>query len=138
MLNYGRHLTTEAPEAVDAKGYAVWRCAKGHLTEVWLRFTGDACYGGSAWDFCDWCGAGPSDADSTRMSVEIFGGWLRSGLIETGTYAELCHNAVTKYPHLDRARLDELGRMANRGELDKENLDSRDRELTMRTMIGIL
>ena len=109
----------------------------GHTTKVWLNLIGDDCYGTSSWNFCGRCHRAPTDADTTRMTIEIFGKWLRAGLIEPETYATLSHDAVTQYPHADRARLDELAAMAGRGELNRDELTERDNSIIMRAMLGI-
>ena len=118
-------------------GRATWRCRNGHAIEVRLWFDGDACYRDSAWDFCNRCSEAPSDADVTRMSVEIPGMWLREGTIDRETRAALCHAAVNRYPHLDRDRLEELADQAERGELRREELTEQDRNLIMRAVIGL-
>ena len=70
-------------------------CRNGHRTRVYLILMNSGkAIGGSSWDFCHRCSEGPGDADLIRMPLEIFGMWLRAGMIKTEHYAELAHAAA--------------------------------------------
>ena len=65
-----------------------YMCRNGHRTRVYLiLMAGGNAIGGSSWDFCDRCSEGPGDPDLIRMPREIFGMWLRAGMIKTEHYA---------------------------------------------------
>ena len=82
-----------------------WRCSRGHTTRVRLLQSAEYILRPSSWDMCDHCHERPTDADETRMTLDIYGQWLRSGSLDTESYCRLAHAAITKYPHLRRKRL---------------------------------
>ena len=87
-------MNTQSQQEFQTSNYV---CRKGHRTVVYLILMNDgAAIGGSSWDFCDMCSAGPSDADRIRMPLEIFGIWLRAGTINAEHYAHLAHQVVSK------------------------------------------
>ena len=92
---------TEAEEALgrppkSSNFTSSYVCRRGHRTTVYLILmaSGNA-MGGSSWDFCNRCSEGPIEADMVRMPMEIFGMWLRAGLINTEHYSNFAHAAVS-------------------------------------------
>ena len=70
-------------------------CRNGHRTRVHLiLMNGGNAMGGQSWDFCHRCSEGPSGADLIRMPLEIFGMWLRTGMISREHYSDLAHAAA--------------------------------------------
>ena len=61
---------------------------------------------------CDHCHEWPTDADETRMTLDIYGQWLRTGVLDADGYRHVAHAAITKYPHLRREAAGGAGRHA--------------------------
>ena len=98
MLNRRTQLKADDATKTDAHGEAQWRCPRGHVTTVWLRFNGEAAFGGSAWDFCDHCSAHPNPVQDTRMHLEIFSRWLDTRAINISQYRTLTSSIMnTEY-----------------------------------------
>ena len=132
-----RHSPARALRAPDTRAESQWRCRRGHLTKARLILTEDSLYRTSAWDMCGRCHEAPSDAQQTRMALDIFGQWLRRGEIDHQAYHKLSHAEVNRNPHLQRRRLEQLTGLARDGRLTPEELKPEDRRLVLRAILGL-
>ena len=95
MLNRRTQIENSATLMVDITGYTTWRCYRGHVTQVWLKFNGNSAYGGSAWDFCDRCSQHPNVIQDTKAHLVIFSQWLDEELITLDQYRQLANAIVS-------------------------------------------
>lgn len=93
MLNY-RITARGTPREREIVGETSFICRNGHRTEVWLKYDGWSAIGGSAWDWCSWCEASPTQAQATRMAIDIIGAWLKSGKIDALEHRSLANAVV--------------------------------------------
>ena len=94
MLNRSTQIDNPENTSIDITGYATWRCPRGHITQVWLKFNGSSAYGGSAWDFCDDCSQHPNVLQDTKSHLQIFSKWLDEGNITLSQYRMLAKGVV--------------------------------------------
>lgn len=132
-----RHSPAPTLHTKDTSAESQWRCRRGHLTKVRLILTEEYMYRTSAWDMCNRCHEPPSDADRTRMSLDIIGQWLRRGEIDARKYRSLCQAEVNRNPHLQRRRLEQLTALVRDSRPRPEELQPEDRRLLLRAMIGL-
>ena len=95
MLNRRTKIENSAALMVDITGYTTWRCYRGHVTQVWLKFDGNSAYGGSAWDFCSHCSQHPNVIQDTKAHLVIFSQWLDEELITLDQYRQLANAIVS-------------------------------------------
>ena len=95
MLNRSTQIENSAALMVDIKGYTIWRCYRGHVTQVWLTFNGNSTYSGSASDFCDHCSQHPNVIQDTKPHLAIFSQWLDEELITLDQYHQLANAIVS-------------------------------------------
>ena len=98
MLNRSTQIENSAALMVDITGYTTWRCRRGHVTQVWLKFNGNSAYstnGGSSWDFCDQCSQRPNVIQDTKAHLVIFSQWLDEELITLNQYRKLANAIVS-------------------------------------------
>ena len=86
---------TSGPPPESTSFASSYVCRNGHRTHVRLMLmaAGNA-MSEPSWDFCRRCGKRPGGADPIRMPLEIFGMWLRAGMISKKRYADLAHAAA--------------------------------------------